>query len=258
MKQKFYVLLLAVGLLGSCGEGRPEGSQDTTVEQDSFQYKVEEFADIQILRYQIPGWEDLSLKEQKLVYYLTEAGLEGRDIIWDQNFRHNLKIRQALETIYQNYDGDRNTEQWIAFETYLKRLWFANGIHHHYSNDKFKPGFDREYLDELLNSTGAVLEGAAIEVIFNEKAVKKVNLDDTKGLVEGSAVNFYGDGITADEVQAFYAAKSSPDPERPLAHGLNSKVVRENGELVEQVWKSGGMYGEAIDEVVGWLEKLWK
>lgn len=255
MKHRFYVLLLAAGLLVSCGDGVSESTQDTTAVQNDLQYVVEEFADIQILRYQIPGWEDLSLKEQKLVYYLTQAGLEGRDIIYDQNFRHNLKIREALETIYRNYQGNKDTDQWASFETYLKRLWFANGIHHHYSNDKFKPEFDSEYLNQLLSEVGAELDGEAFEVIFNDQEVKKVNLDATKGLITSSAVNFYGQEISADEVQAFYANKTSPNPDKPLAHGLNSKVVKENGQLVEQVWKSGGLYGEAIDEIVSWLEK---
>lgn len=255
MKHSFYFLLLAATMLVSCGERANQSTQDTTEVESNQEYRVEEFADIQILRYQIPGWEDLSLKEQKLVYYLTQAGLEGRDIIYDQNYRHNLIIRDAMETIYRDYKGDKDTDQWLAFETYLKRLWFANGIHHHYSNDKFRAEFDAEYLKELLSETGAELEGEAFDVIFNDKDVKKVNLDATKGLVEGSAVNFYAQGITADQVQAFYAEKRSPNPEKPLAHGLNSKVVKENGQLVEQVWKSGGLYGEAIDEVISWLEK---
>ncbi len=255
MKQHFYLLLLAAGLLISCGDKVNESDPSTIADQDDFQYKVEEFADIQVLRYRVAGWENLTLKEQKLVYYLVEAGLAGRDITWDQNYRHNLKIRQALETIYKDYQGDRNSADWQAFETYLKRVWFANGIHHHYSSDKFKPGFSQEYFDQLLAQSGASLEGEAYEVIFNDQDVKRVNLDASIGLVEGSAVNYYGEGITQADVQAFYQAKTSPDPERPLAFGLNSKLVRENGEVVEKVWKSGGMYGEAIDQIIFWLEK---
>lgn len=255
MKQHFYLLLLAAGLLISCGDKVNESDPSTIADQDDFQYKVEEFADIQVLRYRVAGWENLTLKEQKLVYYLVEAGLAGRDITWDQNYRHNLKIRQALETIYKDYQGDRNSADWQAFETYLKRVWFANGIHHHYSSDKFKPGFSQVYFDQLLAQSGASLEGEAYEVIFNDQDVKRVNLDASIGLVEGSAVNYYGEGITQADVQAFYQAKTSPDPERPLAFGLNSKLVRENGEVVEKVWKSGGMYGEAIDQIIFWLEK---
>jgi len=251
------MLLLASTFIISCADGVVDKPADLeNVEQNTeFDWVVDEFADIKVLRYQIPGWEDLSLKEQKLVYYLVQAGLSGRDIIWDQNYQHNLKIREALEKIYTSYEGDKTSEDWNAFETYLKRVWFANGIHHHYSNDKFKPQFSKEYFDTLLAETNTELSGEAYEVIFNNESSKKVNLDESKGLVEGSAVNFYGDDITAAEVAAFYGSKVSPDPKKPLAFGLNSKLLKENGEIVEKIWKSGGMYGEAIDEIIKWLEK---
>ena len=258
MKLKSFLALIFVStFIVSCADGVVENPAEAEgVEQNAeFDWVVDEFADIKVLRYQIPGWENLSLKEQKLVYYLVQAGLEGRDIIWDQNYKHNLKIREALENIYTTYEGDKTSEDWKNFETYLKRVWFSNGIHHHYSNEKFKPEFSREYFDTLLAETNTELTGEAYEVIFNSEDSKKVNLDESKGLVEGSAVNFYGENITAAEVAAFYAAKVSPDPKRPLAFGLNSKLVKEDGELVEKVWKSGGMYGEAIDEVIVWLEK---
>ena len=258
MKVKFYLmLLLASTLLYSCGEAavkEPVG-EEVVVPADAFNYQVDEFADVKVLRYQIPGWENLSLKEQKLVYYLTQAGLSGRDIIWDQNYKHNLKIREALENIYANYNGDKNSEEWKNFETYMKRVWFSNGIHHHYSMEKIKPGFSKTYFDQLLSETNTQLSGEPYEVIFNDKDSKKVNLDESKGLVEGSAVNFYGEGVTADEVADFYAKKQSPDSSKPLAFGLNSKLVEENGQLVEKVWKSGGMYGPAIDKIIYWLEK---
>ena len=258
MKLKSFLALIFVStFIVSCADGVVENPVKAEgVEQNAeFDWVVDEFADIKVLRYQIPGWENLSLKEQKLVYYLVQAGLEGRDIIWDQNYKHNLKIREALENIYTTYEGDKTSEDWKNFETYLKRVWFSNGIHHHYSNEKFKPEFSREYFDTVLAETNTELTGEAYEVIFNSEDSKKVNLDESKGLVEGSAVNFYGENITAAEVAAFYAAKVSPDPKRPLAFGLNSKLVKEDGELVEKVWKSGGMYGEAIDEVIVWLEK---
>ncbi len=257
MKIKFHLmLLLASTLLFSCADAIVDNPATTENNPtDEFTYQVDEFADIKVLRYQIPGWEDLSLKEQKLVYYLTQAGLSGRDIIWDQNYRHNLKIREALENIYVNYEGDKSTEDWNNFVTYLKRVWFSNGIHHHYSMDKIKPNFSKEYFDKLLSETDTQLSGEAYEVIFNAKDSKKVNLDESKGLVEGSAVNFYGEGVTASDVENFYAKKQSPDPSKPLAFGLNSKLVKENGELKEKVWKSGGMYGAAIDKIVYWLEK---
>ena len=232
----------------------PETPETTTATED-FNYLTDEFADIKILRYQIPGWEDLSLKEQKLVYYLVEAGLSGRDIMWAQNYRHNLKIRNALENIYANYQGDKTSADWKEFETYLKRLWFSNGIHHHYSNAKLKPGFSKDYFDTLLADTNTELKGEAYEVIFNDKDAKKVNLNEEEGLLLGSAVNFYGPDVTAAEAQAFYAKKQSPNPEKPLSFGLNSRLVKQNGELVEQVYKADGLYGDAITEIIKWLEK---
>lgn len=250
-------LFLACIVFTSCENDKKEqpikDKKETT--GDDFQYKAEEFADLQILRYEIPGWDKLSLKKQKLVYYLTQAGLSGRDIFWDQNYRHNLAIRDALENIYTNYEGDKTTDDWKAFETYLKQVWFANGIHHHYSHDKFKPGFSKEYFDALLAETGTELSGEPYEVIFNDKDMKRTNLDESKGLVKGSAVNYYGENITADEVANFYANKKQPNPEKPVSFGLNSKLVKENGELKEKVWKIGGMYGPALEKVVYWLEK---
>ena len=242
----------------SCNEDKKNADKDEQQEiamNSDYEVNVDEFADIKVLRYQIPGWENLSLKEQKLVYYLTQAGLAGRDIMWDQNYRHNLVIREALENIYTNYEGDQSSEEWSSFETYLKRVWFSNGIHHHYSNAKIKPEFSKEYFDTLLMETNTELTGEAYEVIFNDKDAKKVNLNEADGLLEGSAINFYGPDVTAAEVDAFYANKKSPNPERPLSYGLNSKLVKENGQLVEKVYKSGGLYGEAIDEIIKWLEK---
>ncbi|TBW30036.1 dihydrofolate reductase [Gramella sp. KN1008] len=256
MKRILSMVLLASAMTFiSCDNDSQDAEPKEVTSSENFEYKADEFADLKILRYQIPGWENLSLEKQTLVYYLTQAGLAGRDIIWDQNYKHNLEIRQALENIYVNYDGDKSSEDWEAFETYLKRVWFSNGIHHHYSNDKLKPEFDKEYFNSLLEATGTELSGEPYEVIFNDKDMKKVNLDEAKGLVEGSAVNFYGEGITADEVTKFYAAKKSPNPEKPLAFGINTKLVKENGQLVEKVYKSGGLYGEAIDRIIFWLEK---
>ncbi|CAL65047.1 dipeptidyl-peptidase 3 family protein [Christiangramia forsetii] len=250
--------LLATALtFVSCNEDKKDTADKAQTEKTSedFDFQADEFADLKILRYQIPGWENLSLKEQKLVYYLTQAGLSGRDIIWDQNYRHNLKIRGALENIYANYEGEKSGDDWDTFETYLKRVWFSNGIHHHYSNAKLKPEFSKEYFDTLLKETNTDLTGEAYEVIFSEKDAKKVNLNEADGLLKGSAINMYGADVTADEVDAFYANKKSPNPEKPLAYGINTKLVKENGKLVEKVYKSGGLYGDAIDEIIKWLEK---
>lgn len=253
-----YVLsfALAFAALVSCNEDKKEPVIEVTEikEEKTFDYNVEQFADIKILRYQIPGWDNLTLKEQKLVYYLTQAGLAGRDIIWDQNYRHNLKIRKALETVYANYSGDKTSEEWKAFETYLKRVWFSNGIHHHYSNDKLKPEFSQEYLKSLMAETNASLEEDAFYVIFNEVDSKKVNQAKGVDNVALSAVNFYGPNVTNADVINFYKNKKSPNPDKPLSYGLNSKLVKENGELKELVYKSGGLYGSAIDEIIKWLE----
>lgn len=157
----------------SCKDENKDTTSEGAIVDSEFDYNVEEFADIKILRYQIPGWENLSLKEQKLVYYLVQAGLAGRDIMWDQNYRHNLAIRGALENIYQGYQGDKNSEDWKNFETYVKRVWFSNGIHHHYSNAKLKPDFNKAYFETLLSETGTDLSGEALEVIFNDTDAKR-------------------------------------------------------------------------------------
>ena len=174
--------------------------------------------------------------------------------MWDQNYRHNLKIRKALEHVYLNYSGDKNSADWKAFETYLKRVWFSNGIHHHYSNDKLKPEFSSDYLKQLLADTNTTLEGDPFDVIFNDADAKKVNQAKGVDNVGLSAVNFYGPDVTNSDVESFYAAKQSPNPEKPLSFGLNSQLVKENGVLKERVYKSGGLYGSAIDEIVKWLE----
>ena len=218
--------------------------------ENKFSYFSEQFADLKVLRYQIPGFENLSLDQKKLVYYLTEAGLSGRDIMYDQNYRHNLKIRRALENIHISYQGDKNNNQWKAFEIYLKRIWFSNGIHHHYSNDKFIPGFSSEYLQELLAETNIKLEKEVFNVIFNKEDSKKVNRDATKGIVKGSAVNFYDPDITEKEVDTFYENLLVPNPKKPISLGLNSKLVRVNGEVEEKVWKKGGMYSASIEKII--------
>ncbi len=223
--------------------------------KEEFDYVVEQFADLRVLRYQIPGWENLTLKEQKLVYYLTQAGLSGRDIIWDQNYRYNLTIRKVLEKIYTSYQGDKSGADWKAFETYVKRVWFSNGIHHHYSNDKIKPEFSKDYFSKLLVATGSELDKEVYELIFNDEDTKKVNQGKGVDNVALSAVNLYGPGVTNADVESFYSKMKSPNPDKPLSFGLNSQLVKENGVVKERVYKSGGLYGSAIDEIVKWLEK---
>lgn len=247
-------IFMTTAVLVGCNKEKAE-----TIEvkaEAPFEYVAEEFADIKVLRYQVPGWENLTLKEKELVYYLTQAGTAGRDIHWDQNYKHNLRIRKALENIYQNYKGNRTSADWKNFEIYLKRVWFSNGIHHHYSSDKIRPDFSKDYFNGLLAETKSALAPEIVEILFNDADAKKVNLDESKGLLAGSAVNFYGSGITEKEVEDFYKNKTSPDPKKPYSFGLNSKLVRNvNGQLEEKVWKSGGMYGAAIDKIVYWLEK---
>ena len=245
------IIVLTLSVFWSCKKEDPQIA--TADAQKEFDYTVEQFADLKILRYQIPGFETLTLKEQKLVYYLTQAGLAGRDIMWDQNYRHNLKIRKALENVYTSYKGNKESDDWKNFETYLKRVWFANGIHHHYSNAKIKPDFSKEYLEQLLKDTSTSLKGEALEVIFNDKDSKKVNQGKGVDNVLLSAVNFYGPNVTNADVESFYAQKKSPNPKKPLSYGLNSQLVKENGVLKERIYKSGGLYGTAIDEIVKWL-----
>ena len=255
MKIKHFIFsTIIAGVLTSCAVDKKD---DSTSKDGEFKHFVEQFADIKVLRYKIPGFEELSLKEKKLVYFLTQAGLAGRDIMWDQNYRHNLTIRKALERINSNFRGDRKTEEFKAFQTYLKRVWFSNGIHHHYSNDKIKPEFSKEYFEDvLLKKTRRVnLPREVIEVIFNDADNKKVNKKAGIDNILSSAINFYDPDVTDKEVADFYKTAYKGPEGKPVEAGLNSKLVRENGKLVEKVWKSGGMYGSAIDQIIGWLEK---
>ena len=224
-------------------------------DKTEFNFFSEQFADIKILRYQVPGFDELNLDQKKLVYYLSQAGLSGRDIMYDQNYRHNVSIRTALENIYSKYEGDKSAGDWKEFEIYLKRIWFANGIHHHYSNDKFEAGFSSNYLKNLLDETSTDLENEAFEVIFNDKDAKKVNLDTEKGLIKGSAVNFYGPNIAQSDVDEYYSNIKIPNSKKPISLGLNSKLIKENGKVIEKVWKLGGMYNDEIKNIIYWLSK---
>jgi len=226
---------------------------EMTETKSEFQWQTEQFADLRILRYQVPGWEKLSLKQKKLAYYLTQAGLEGRDILWDQQYRHNLEIRKALEKIINNVK-DEQGENWDSFMVYAKRVFFSNGIHHHYSHAKIEADFPQDYLKSLLAKAEAELSEEAFAVIFNDKDAKGVSKDPSQDLLLASAINFYDPDITADEATAFYAAKTVEGDASPISYGLNSKLVRENGTLVEKVWHVDGMYGAAISKIIKWLE----
>ena len=236
--------------------------------EETFHYTVEQFADLQILRYRVPGFEQLTLNQKILVYYLSQAALEGRDILFDQNGKYNLQIRKLLEAIYIHYQGDRNTEEFQRLEIYLKRIWFSNGIHHHYACDKFAPGFSAEYLTRLIASIDSALlptlKGESVQamcdklfpVIFDANVMpKRVNQADGEDLVLTSAANYY-EGVTQAEAEAFYAAqKAEGSLTEPVMYGMNSRLVKENGQIREDIWKAGGIYSDAIEKIIGWLEK---
>jgi dipeptidyl-peptidase-3 len=217
---------------------------------DSFRWQTDQFADVRILRYQVPGWEQLSVKEKKLAYYLTMAGLAGRDIMWDQNYKHNLAIRRALEKIIRGYKSDKTSPEWGHFMEYAKEVFFSNGIHHHYGMDKFIPSFKRAWFEATLTSVGGKLDKAVLDAMFDPAIdAKKVSLDAAKDLQLSSAVNFYADDVSEKEVEAFYAAMKQPKPEEPLSYGLNSQLVKHDGVLAERVWKVDGLYGPALTVV---------
>jgi dipeptidyl-peptidase III len=255
--------LISLGILCTliiCSCSQTETIKDTTNTSEevknNFNFQTESFADLKILRYQVPGFEKLSPQQQKLVYYLSEAGYAGRDIIWDQNYRHNLSIRRTLEKIINEWDGNRNTSNWENFMTYTKRVWFSNGIHHHYSMDKFTPEFSEYYFTGLMNAVGASLNDEALKAMFDPTFdAKKVNLDPSKGLVLGSAVNFYDPDINEAEVDAYFASIKDSETNEPVSYGINSKLIRGKDGIEEKVYKLKGMYGKAIAEIIGWLEK---
>lgn len=237
--------------------------------KEEFSYIVDQFADLQILRYKVPGFENLSLRQKQLLYHLSEAALMGRDILFDQNGRHNLVIRRTLEAVYQYGTVDKSSADYQAFEVYLKRVWFANGIHHHYGEDKFIPGFSEAFFDAAVRSVDASLlplkAGETVDtllarlkpVIFDPVVMPKrtVQSGDTDW-IQASANNYYGEDVTQAEVEAFYGKmKAEGDSRCPLSYGLNSRLEKENGQLVERVWKVGGLYSEAIEQIVAELEK---
>ena len=260
MKKQIWVGVMGMMLLSAC-----KGEQE--VQKDTFDYTVEQFADLQLLRYKVHGFEELPLKQKELVYYLSEAALHGRDILFDQNGKYNLIIRKMLETVYTDYQGDRTDTNFVNLEIYLKRMWFSNGIHHHYAADKFVPGFTPEFFKKALESVGEdklpIGEGETLDmlceevfpVIFNPQVMaKRVNQADGEDLVLTSASNYY-DGLTQQEAEEFYAKMKTPNDTMPVMYGMNSRLVKENGRVYEKVWKSGGLYGQAIDKIIYWLDK---
>lgn len=246
----FKAMIITTGLglaLTSCGS--KTGDPD-------FKYSIDEFADIEVLRYQVPGWEDLSLQQKEYIYHLSEAAKSGRDITWDQNFKYNLEIRHALEAIIEHSAAKEHGTEWEAFLVYAKRVFFSNGIHHHYANDKILPACSRDYFASLMDGAGIDPGRAAflLQVIYDPELYPTLQYQGTeKDLVEASAVNFY-EGVTAREVNDFYARMEDPSDPHPISYGLNSKVVKENGKVVEKTWKVGGIYGPALEVIIGHLE----
>lgn len=246
---------LCLPLMVACGDA-PEKTAEVPQQDTAFQWEVDQFEDVRILRYRIPGWDMISLQQKKLAYYLTMSGMAGRDIMWDQNYRHNLRIRRTLEAIVSaKGEGDTGAE-WDAFMNYAKQVWFANGIHHHYSNAKFIPAFSRDWFEARSKAVGHELPAEVLEAMFNpEIDAIKVSQDPERDLVLASASNFYGEDVSQKEVELLYKAMGKASDTEPLSYGINSKVVRgADAQVMESVWKVGGLYGAALEKVVYWLE----
>ena len=244
MKKTLFIVGVCALALASC----------QTKTEKPFNYTVDKFYDLEILRYQVPGFDELTLQQKTLAYYLSEAALQGRDILYDQNGRYNLRIRRALEALYLNYKGDKQSDDFLLFEKYLKRVWFSNGIHHHYSEDKFLPEFTEAWYRQACAEAGLTVDETLIPVMFDPAVMpKRTNQAAGQDLVLTSAGNYY-EGVTQAEAEAYYAAHKDNSPE-PKWIGLNSKLTKENGEVVEKTYKVGGMYSEALEKVVYYLQK---
>ena len=256
-------MVLLAGIFSGC----PSSENQKDANADNFEYVVDRFADLQVLRYQVPGFDELSLKQKKLIYYLSEAAKCGRDILFDQNGRYNLLIRRTLENIYSTYNGNTETEDYKDFLVYLKRVWFSNGIYHHYASDKITPDFSKEYFKALIaksdKSKFPVMEGKTVDetidflipIMFDKDIMpKKVNQNPNEDMVTTSAVNFY-QGVTQAEVESYYDARKNKDDKTPVEYGLNSRLVKEGNKITEKTYKIDGLYSEAIAEIVGWLNK---
>ena len=235
-------------MLTGCDGGRKTA-------EDGFRYTVDEFADIKIMRYRIPGWDSLTFRQKSLLYHLGEAAKYGRDILWDQNCKYNLEIRHLLEAIIEGYQGDRETEEWKKFETYAKRVFFSNGIHHHYAEDKIVPECGREYFSMLVAEAGNTDNGEKLLNIIYDPDIyaQRKYTDGDKDILSASAVNFY-EGVTRKEAERFYSAMENPDDPAPVSYGLNSRLVRKDGKIKEDTYKIGGLYGKAIEKIVEELE----
>jgi dipeptidyl-peptidase III len=261
--------ILSIMILSSCFHFTTSGASAKTKEgmNNSFNYVVDQFADMQILRYQVPGFENLTLKQKELIYFLNEAALQGRDILYDQNYKYNLCIRRTLESVYQYARIDRNSKDWKEMEIYLKRVWVSNGIHHHYATDKFAPGFSKDFFSRAVLSVNPdslpLCEGenarSLVEmltpILFDPKiAAKRVNQDSGQDLLLSSSENYYQD-VSQKEAEQFYDHLKDPNDLTPVSYGLNSRLIKENGIIIEKIWKADGLYGQAIIKIIYWLEK---
>ena len=269
MKKILLLSVMTTLFITSCANNNNNKAEDeAAIKTEKKDYTVDSFADIEVLRYNVPGFEELSLKQKQLLFHLSEAALMGRDILFDQNNRYNLAIRRALEAIYLDYKGDRNNMQFKALETYLKRVWFANGIHHHYAEDKFVPGFTKDFFAKCISqidksylplrsgqTTEQWIDEIAPVIFDNDVMPKRTVQGGDKDILLASANNYYEDGITQKEAEEFYNAMKDPKDKTPVSFGLNSRLSKENGQIKEKVWKVGGLYTEAIEKIVGELEK---
>ena len=241
---KMTMCVSAAVLVAGCGE-----------KKDDFKYTVDQFSDVKVIRYQVPGWDELSLQQKEYAYHLAEAAKWGRDILWDQNCRYNLQLRHAVEDILNNYAGDRKCSEFQEFTDYAKRLFFSNSIHHHYAEDKFYPECEASYFEKLLDAVGHSDEaGFLISYVYDPTVCPQRRSTSKDGdIVQLSSVNFY-EGVTREEVEAYYASIEDPSDKHPVSYGLNTKVVKEGGEVVEKPWKEGGIYGPAIEKICAELE----
>tara|TARA_B110000977_G_scaffold55420_1_gene75517 strand:- start:2406 stop:4487 length:2082 start_codon:yes stop_codon:yes gene_type:complete len=275
MFKSFFYLSLVAFVVTGCSEVSTKSDADSTLKTEKyisikgvdiqdptdFEWKAETVADLGLYRYQIPAssWNNLDVQKRTYVYYLGQAGLAGRDMMWDQNYRYNLEIREALEAVYTNSE-DKSSDEFNAFKEYTKRVWFSNGIHHHYSMMKFTPEFSKTWFGNALQEAKGTISEEALQAMFDsEMDSKKVELDPKKGLLESSAVNFYAPDISTAEAEAFYADMIDRSDKRPIEYGLNSRLYKDaDGTIKEDVYKVGGLYGPALERVVFWLEKAEK
>ncbi|MBD3413928.1 MAG: dihydrofolate reductase, partial [Candidatus Aminicenantes bacterium] len=264
---KKILIFVLLGFLAFYTAGCQKTADKALETGDDFQWQVDQFADLRILRYQVPGFDELSSQQKELIYYLSEAAVWGRDIVTDQNYKHNLTIRKTLDAIVEGYQGDRTAPEWNDFMVYTKRVWFSNGIHHHYSTDKIMPEFSSDYFKSLIKGSEGIEfpleDGQSVgdfiafltPILFDPDVdAKKVSQDASGDLVADSAVNFYA-GVTQDEVEDYYARIMDEDDPTPVSYGLNSRLVKKDGTIMEEVYSLNGRYGPAIKKIVSYLEK---